>query len=114
MPTSKPDFAEVIAGQLEAVGRGQARDHKHGGVLTNVRLPLEMQALVDQAAREVRDISRNSYMRRAIMAMVVHDLGLDWSEVMAKEPGIFNWDQDSRLQRLAGEGHGPWRIVVLA
>jgi len=110
--TAKADFPEIIAGQLAAKEVERDRDHKHGGQLTNVRLPLDMQALMDEAARG-RGISRNSYMRRAIMAMVVHDLGLDWETVMANEPGVFDWERSAGIQRLRGRGYGPWRIGAL-
>lgn len=77
-----------------------------------VKWPMEWMSLLNRAARK-RNITVTGYMRRAIMAMVCHDLGLEWFATMEPEPNV----QPGRPAasnppvHLAGEGFGPWRIV---
>ena len=48
------------------------------------------------------------------MSVVTYDLGLDWFDVMADEPGLRGFT--SRIEPVVGfgEGHGPWKIMNLA
>lgn len=67
---------------------------------------------VAEAARR-RNLSITAYARRALLAFVCHDLGLDWDEVMADEPGIWT-RQELPPEAGRGRGYGPWRIQKLA
>ena len=78
-----------------------------------LNLPTEWMGLVLKASRQ-RKMSVASYARRAVMAFVLQDLGLDWEETMRDEPR-------TRSEYLSGddpEGHegygfGPWKIEGL-
>lgn len=78
-----------------------------------INFPPSMAGHIIAAARR-RDMSITALARRALMAFVVYDLGLDWDEVMADEPRLRTFDaQGTEPERLAGGGHGPWRITKL-
>lgn len=72
--------------------------------------------LVEAARR--RDISKVGYVRRAVAAMIAHDLGIPFTEVAqhAAQPGPFN-RVGGHLRRGAshdnGKGHGMWTIPYL-
>lgn len=82
--------------------------------------------LVRRAARQ-RDISLQSYVRRAVSAFLVRDLGMAWEEVVSLCPAVIPFDQYSAQGRAAraeirrsvtrgdgshddGLGHGDWVV----
>ena len=65
--------------------------------------------LVAEAAAR-RNLSITAYARRALLAFVCHDLGLDWDDVMADEPGLWHRQSEAPAAR-GGKGHGAWRIM---
>lgn len=66
-------------------------------------------ALIDSAAAQ-RDINRSSYVRRAIAAMVAHDLDLPIRDVLhhCPAPGPYRRMQYQRGQRDDGTGITLW------
>lgn len=84
---------------------------------TEVRMPVEHLALVNMAARQ-RGIARSSYMRRAILAMAIYDLGLQWSQVMRNEDPLRSYTETAggsgdRVMKPRGKGFGSWIIESL-
>lgn len=78
-----------------------------------INFPPDMQRVVLRAARE-REISMASYVRRAAVAFAVHDLGLDWDEVMQEEPGVRTFGGTLKTETKAkGRGFGRWLIKEL-
>jgi len=71
----------------------------------------QMNDLVLAAAMK-RDMTLSAYARRAIMAVVCHDLGLDWDEVMLDEPNVRRFDGKTPGDP-AGTGHGDWIIAEM-
>lgn len=73
-----------------------------------VRLGPAGRPLLKEAARQ-RGISMEGYLRRAVMAFLVADLGLDWDTVMADEPSVCGFGAEPRTgRRVAGAGYGRW------
>jgi len=69
------------------------------------------------AAARYRDMSMQSYARRAIVAFGAHDLLLPWAFVMADEPPVTSFTEYGGLTRakgVAGAGYGPWIIDELS
>jgi len=76
-----------------------------------VEIPSYWHPLVMEAAKR-RNISITGYMRRAIMAFVVRDLGLNWEKVMDDEPSTMEYTDPFRAQHdLRGTGRGEWQIT---
>jgi hypothetical protein len=52
-----------------------------------------------------------AYCRRAAMAFVIHDLGLDWTTVMEQEPRVKPFAPiDADPVRMRGFGYGKWKL----
>jgi hypothetical protein len=65
--------------------------------------------LADAAAH--RGLSTTSYIRRAVAAFIAHDLGMEFTEVVADTPHVQGpshgkWDD--------GTGYGQWRVADYA
>lgn len=102
-------WQDVIEAQVAAsVQRQRATPRKSTAINTSQE---QYDALLF-AARQ-RDISMAAYLRRSSLAFAVHDLGLDWFEVMADEPATGGFGNARRLEPLAGSGAGLWRITGL-
>jgi hypothetical protein len=75
-----------------------------------------LRVLLDEACFR-RDISLTGYGRRAMIAMIAHDLGLPLEEVAqhAATPAGYGATGGGRLKRTHddGRGKGPWRILKL-
>jgi hypothetical protein len=79
-----------------------------------VQIPNAFMPLVMEVARK-RNLSLTALVRRALMAFVVHDLGLRWADVMKKEPPIVPFGGTVADRRsMQGEGGGSWVIKKLA
>jgi len=94
--------ADVIADRLDAVVERQAQRP----FLVRFGNPPLWHDIIDEAARR-RGIAIDGYARRALMAFVTRDLGLEWTEVMADEPTVYDWD-DFEAREQHGEGFGDW------
>jgi hypothetical protein len=75
---------------------------------------LEMRPLLDEACYR-RGISMAGYARRAIAAMIAHDLGLPLSEVTKHMPypteyRAFGGTGRNIKTEDSGKGYGPWTI----
>jgi hypothetical protein len=76
-----------------------------------VRLGAGNRTLLKEAARQ-RGISMEGYLRRAVMAFLVADLGLDWDIVMASEPSTAGFGKEPRSgRREHGQGYGRWEVA---
>lgn len=83
--------------------------------------------LIDRAC-EVRDLSRNAFLRRAAVAMAAHILGLDYYDVMEDAPPartFHRYDREGRGGTVftqhrvipgseGGREAGPWKITGLS
>ena len=76
----------------------------------------EMRVLLDEACMR-RDISLTGYGRRAMIAFIAHDLGLELEEVArhGAVPAGYGATGGGRLKRThdTGRGKGLWRILKL-
>jgi hypothetical protein len=74
------------------------------------RVPVGFRQLAMKAARR-RGLSLEAYLRRSIAAVMVHDLGLDWWELLADEPWTAVYGAGLReVKPLAGAEFGPWHV----
>lgn len=106
-PKNSGRWREITLDELDALPRGGDR----GTVGVNFP-PAWQQLLIDAAT--ARNMSLASFVRRAAMAFVVADLGLDWERVMELEPRIRKLgDYTSDPERARGFGYGQWKIVDL-
>jgi hypothetical protein len=79
-----------------------------------VRTALTTRPLLLHAA-QARGVSTDTYIRRALSAFLVYDLGLDWWELLSDEPWATLSGQSLHERRpLAGAGYGPWQIDSLS
>lgn len=103
---AQPDFRELMVAQLEASAPKETR----GTWQLGLKLPPDMARAMREAARG-RDLALAAYARRAIMAMVAHDLGIPYSELMVGEGPVACFANDVQMERgLDGSGHGAWNI----
>jgi hypothetical protein len=80
-----------------------------------VFFPPRWYSLVRDAAR-MRGLPLGGYVRRATMAFIAHDLGLDFDDVMRDEPllRLVGHEPERNRRRHAKErGHGAWEILGL-
>lgn len=104
MQSGNPQWFELIDGELAA------REKRRPLSSVGLNMTPEWKDLM-LAAAEKRNLSFAAYCRRAVMAFVCADLGLDWEEVMASEPRIRPWRPlDAKPERKAGYGGGKWKI----
>jgi hypothetical protein len=125
MANPKPDLQgwadrpSVPGWQERAIARVRARQSKtrrnnerKNGIWTFFDDPFR--TLLDEAAMR-RNISLTGYARRAIAAMIAHDLGMDFTEVTkhGSQPAPYAATGGGRLVRTTddGTGQGPWRIT---
>lgn len=72
-----------------------------------------MADLVDKAAKR-RNMTKGSYIRRALAVVVGHDLGIPWREVNADNPVVLEYGKHGHSSKGAakkrddGEGFGDW------
>lgn len=103
--TTRSEFArEVLAARLDEVVDKLAQKNAK---VTSV-IPPMWEELVEDAAKS-RGLAMDAYIRRAFMAFVVHDLNLDWKDVMQDEPRIYEWDEYEALHQ-RGQGYGDWHV----
>lgn len=102
-----------VASRHRKTSRSTKRQH---GIYLFMDDPLKI--LLDEAAHR-RGISMNGYARRAVAAMIAHDLGMEFTDVCqhmalpmnyerVKPP---NWNKYPRND--TGEDYGDWRITGL-
>ena len=74
--------------------------------------------LIARAARS-REMPVTHYMRRAVAAMVAHDLGMDVADVVREDGAVISVAEHHprpkgwRIGRDDGTGYGPWTIEGL-
>jgi hypothetical protein len=109
---AKPSPEELLMGMVDAKLASQYqqsypyRDFR-------ARVPLSAARDVYKVADE-RDMSVAAYTRRALIAFVAYDRGLDFYELLQQEPATrMNNAQPSTDVSEAGQGHGLWRIGSL-
>jgi hypothetical protein len=62
-------------------------------------------------AATARGMSVGAYIRRATLAFVAYDLGLDLTDLLEDEPPTrIRFAQPGNDQSMRGQGHGSWRI----
>lgn len=112
---SIPGWQERAIARVAARQRKNKRnnDRKNGMYLF---FDDEFRVLLDEACRR-RDISLTGYGRRATMAMIAYDLGMDLEEVARHSavPAGYGEGGGGRLVRTHddGLGRGLWRILGL-
>lgn len=83
-------------------------------ITTGLRLDTPSNRVIRKAAQR-RGMSPAAFIRRAAVAMALHDLGQDedWGRVNADEPGFtaFGRPMGQSPFRPNGHGFGPWRIM---
>ena len=105
--------------QERAIARVKARQHKNrranerkNGIWTFFDDPFRV--LLDEACVR-RNISLTGYARRAMAAMIAHDLGMELEDVTkhGSQPAPYAGTGGGRLTRTSdnGKGQGPWRIT---
>lgn len=118
MTIPTPDWYGSVKAALEQrrVKTGRTGPAVHPGAFRHAMHPLnfatssEFMVLLDRAAREVRDVNRSSYVRRAVAMLVAHDLGMPVHQVLWETPCVGRWGkiQNSPGERDAGEGIEAW------
>lgn len=125
MANPKPDLQgwadrqSVPGWQERAIARVRARQSKtrrnnerKNGIWTF--FDDEFRYLLDEACIR-RNISLTGYMRRAAAAMIAHDLGIPFEEVVrhGSQPAPYAGNGGGRLTRTSddGTGQGPWNII---
>lgn len=103
-----PEWGERLLDKIDADKQKPKRDRPAVGL----KFPNEWVAPI-QAAAQARNMTMAAYARRALMAFVCADLGLDWDEVMKNEPKFHPYNQDGPAEFKAGTGHGKWQIESL-
>lgn len=104
-PAPQPAWFELVDDELD---RRQTRAPRHSVGLNFT--PAWHGMLADAAAG--RGLSMAAYARRAIMAFVCRDLGLDYDSVMRDEPPMRGYGDISVRgnSRRFGQGFGLWII----
>lgn len=106
----KRDWRQVLNDQAAA------REDREPRRSIAINMPNRLFSLVSAAAKQ-RGLSYTAYARRAVISFAQADLGFDWNEQMADEPGIVPIERDADVFRggkiMAGSGYGPWKIVGL-
>lgn len=107
-PTSgKPRWEDSVLAALDA------KPPRKLSRSIGLNLPSEWMGLVLDASRR-RGMSVAAYARRAVMAFVFADLGLDWETEMAHEPRTRNeYLSGDDPQAHAGYDFGSWKIERL-
>ncbi|RPH50964.1 MAG: hypothetical protein EHM91_01565 [Planctomycetota bacterium] len=108
MTRKRPDWKQVIEGEISDRPRRNILSTRSVGL----NVTPEQWKILDRAA-ERRGMSVAAFLRRAALAVAVHDLGLSWHEVMKDEISprrhgnarYFNTREND-----GGAGHGLWRI----
>lgn len=78
-----------------------------------LRFDMDDRVLLDQVAK-MRGMSQSAYARRAIVAFIVHDLGLDWYEHNQNEIPIAPYGgRGYHSMSMDGQGYGDWEIQGL-
>lgn len=107
---SKEDRVASLLADIDALPRSRRND-RPGTVRVDTDLMISVYSIVREAAK-VRRITVAAYMRRAAMAMACHDLGLDLSEALTRDPRV---SRDTGFATTDPEGtiFGPWEIERL-
>lgn len=106
--TTQPEWQEALLHNVADLD-AKRKDGRRKFVLD----PDQRTALLEAA--RMRGISENAYIRRAVLAMVCYDLGIEWSDMMASEGAVRKAGQAAVYDRtpMQGRGFGRWRIVGL-
>jgi hypothetical protein len=107
----RPDWKQVIEGEIEDRPRRNILSTRSVGL----NVTPEQWKTLDRAA-ERRGMSVAAFLRRAALAVAVHDLGLDWDEVMKDEisPRAHGNARYYNTREFdGGVGYGPWRIGLM-
>jgi hypothetical protein len=110
MPDQKPNWREAL---MDAVDTRPTKKERRS---IAINFSDSWYVMIQRAAK-ARGMSMTAFMRRAVMAFVVFDLGEDWFEVMEGEPNIGPYANSygtKVLERKAGHEHGDWQIEGLS
>ena len=102
-----PPWGERLLDKMDD-GIGRRRDRPAVGL----KFPFQWISYIHAAARQ-RDISVAGYARRALVAFVCHDLGVEWDTLMRDEPQIVRFSQAGANKAYAGSDFGSWEIEKL-
>lgn len=114
-PTSNPNWRQDAIARVRA---RQTKTRRHNERKNGLYLFFDdpLRVLLDEACRR-RNISLTGYARRAMIAFIAHDLGMEYSEVAqhAAEPAAYGATGGNRGTRTHdhGKGMGPWKIGSL-
>lgn len=114
-PTTNPNWRQDAIARVKARQQKtrRANERKNGLYLF---FDDGLRVLLDEACRR-RDISLTGYARRAMIAFIAHDLGLEYEEVArhAAEPVGYGKSGGGRPERTHdhGKGMGAWKITGL-
>jgi hypothetical protein len=118
MPSEQGDLTgegwELLTDAVQAQilrDRGQSAKRTTRIDRLTTRVPADgFRTLTMKAARR-RGLSLEAYQRRAIAAVMVYDLDLNWWELLADEPWVTTYAGGLNERRpLAGAAFGPWHI----
>jgi hypothetical protein len=110
MSSAGPTWQDVVEGRLDEAEA--LRPRRQVRRTTPIDLTPHMKQLATVAAAR-RGLSIAAYARRAVMAFVVRDLGLDWYETMEDEPKVRLSARSVKSELGPGVGFGPWKIEGL-
>lgn len=111
MTEPSSDWKQRLMDQVDSIPEARrATESKRVGL----HFPPRWYALIGDAAA-MRKMSKGAYVRRAAMAFVVHDLGLEYDDVFEGEPPVREIPDDPQSNVMAahGMGFGRWKILGL-
>lgn len=101
------DWRDIVRADVASLpSRGEADERAAG---TTFKLPLHRLLIVASRARKM---SPGSYLRRAVIAMIAHDLGKPFAEVLSLDPRAAR-ETGYPIRDEEGTAFGPWEIVAL-
>lgn len=108
MTTTQPEWYDRLAPRVADL------DEKRGDGARKLRISPAQRSALMEAAR-LRGMSETAYIRRAVLAFVCHDLGIDWDVMMASEGPVRRAGHSAVYDKtpMRGKGFGRWRIERL-
>lgn len=109
LPTSGNDWRARVRGEVAASARPRAR---RGVRVARLSVEIPPGSLIEllRAAAERHGTSPTGYVRRALLAYLAWDLGLDYRAVVRTDPRFSPPDSRRCLHDPDGVMGGPWEI----
>ena len=104
------NWRDVVQSDVESMPVRRERVPS-GKVTLSIPMQAGLAERIEDAAAE-RGITRASYVKRAVMAMLAHDLGVPLGAIALVDPQIVR-DTGFAITDDLGTAFGPWEIAAL-